>query len=610
MPRIVLKDLQTEKTYTVQDIQATIGRDPASSVVVQGENSRVVSGHHARILHADSAWWIEDTSRNGTVVDNERLRKGERHPLRVGQTLGLGESGPRLRVLALEARNIPDTMVEEAGVVAPPGASPVHAPEPSLQPAASDQGAAPARRSQPGPDEGPRPEEPTEPSPPGTDWIVHIVLRDTQTDHRWDVKGEVVKLGRSPECLVQIAPEQGASVSRVHAEVLISDGGVQVRDAGSRNGTYVNGERLLEPRPFQPDDQITLGVGGPTFSVEELHIIRGKVSPLILGLPRKSAGARPQESADKSGVPSRALGAAAQLARRSFSGVGRTAFFRDILDDMSARNARRVRVIVWASVAATVLVAGALLHVTQRRVAETERQLQEQRTLFETRADSIHLAATRQVEASRAALAEVARANQGAVGLVTAHMQGGGMEGTGFAITPSGYFITNRHMVVRPDGGRADSVFVTMADNPYGSALRADIVGLGQGDDDIALLRLRGYQGPHVGKLTWTFASIRQGEPAALIGFPHGVLMARDRADTVRTSMNAGIFSKVTPTLIQFDGFSQGGSSGSPVFSANGEVVAVHFAGLKGTLGIGFALPLERALPLLPPDARSELGIK
>ena len=43
---------------------------------------------------------------------------------------------------------------------------------------------------------------------------------------------------------------------------------------------------------------------------------------------------------------------------------------------------------------------------------------------------------------------------------------------------------------------------------------------------------------------------------------------------------------------------------------ADGQVVAVHFAGLKGTVGLGFAIPVSKVLPLLPPQARQELGVK
>jgi S1-C subfamily serine protease len=193
---------------------------------------------------------------------------------------------------------------------------------------------------------------------------------------------------------------------------------------------------------------------------------------------------------------------------------------------------------------------------------------------------------------------------------VTMYHDTAGSEGSGFAITPSGYFVTNRHVVMTDSGRLADSVFVTMADHRYGNWLRADVIQVGQGETDIAVLRLRHYRGPYIKKVDWTSRNARQGEPAALIGFPRGTMMALDSADTVRTSMTAGIFSKITSNRVQFDGFSQGGSSGSPVFSASGEVVAVHFGGLRGVAGMGFAVPVSRVLPLLPADARSELGIR
>ena len=56
MPRIVLKDLQSGKTHTAHEVEATIGRDPASAIVIDGENSKVVSGRHALIYYVDDAF--------------------------------------------------------------------------------------------------------------------------------------------------------------------------------------------------------------------------------------------------------------------------------------------------------------------------------------------------------------------------------------------------------------------------------------------------------------------------------------------------------------------------------------------------------------------------
>src|SRR5205807_8739441 len=107
----------------------------------------------------------------------------------------------------------------------------------------------------------------------------------------------------------------------------------------------------------------------------------------------------------------------------------------------------------------------------------------------------------------------------------------------------------------------------------------ADCVATSQ-DRDIALIKIRGYQGPYLSSIDWSGAKARQGEPAALIGYPAGGGFARLRSAVVRTSMTAGIISRVTEDVIQFDGMTIGGSSGSPLFNANGAVIAIHRAGL------------------------------
>jgi S1-C subfamily serine protease len=217
-------------------------------------------------------------------------------------------------------------------------------------------------------------------------------------------------------------------------------------------------------------------------------------------------------------------------------------------------------------------------------------------------------------------LAALSQANQGAVGLVTGFGGGEAWNGTGFVITPSGYFVTNRHVALAEQENQdssisfvpADSLFVTMADQPLQKWTRVAVVAVyPAGQPDLAVLKIPNYSGPHIAQVDWTDASVRQGEAAALIGFPTGEALAYDAATrTVRTSMSAGIFSKVTTDRIQFDGFTVGGSSGSPVFNANGEVVAVHAAGLREAVGLGFAVPIKYVPALLPPDAKAELGLR
>ena len=69
-------------------------------------------------------------------------------------------------------------------------------------------------------------------------------------------EGVRVRIGRGPSCDC-LLPED--SVSRRHAELWREDGRWYVRDLGSRNGTRVNGMRVLEPVEVRPGDRLALG---------------------------------------------------------------------------------------------------------------------------------------------------------------------------------------------------------------------------------------------------------------------------------------------------------------------------------------------------------------
>jgi S1-C subfamily serine protease len=202
--------------------------------------------------------------------------------------------------------------------------------------------------------------------------------------------------------------------------------------------------------------------------------------------------------------------------------------------------------------------------------------------------------------------ASVAQETQGAVGLITVKIGRDYFDGSGFVISPDGYMLTNWHVVADTAHATPDTVWVTMADQSL--ARFADVVASSR-ERDLAVLKIRGYQGPHLQAIDWRGTQARQGEPAALIGFPAGSGFARDRGSVVRTSMTAGILSRVTTDLVQFDGMTIGGSSGSPVVNSDGEVVSVHRAGLKQGPGFALSVPLRYAIPLLPPEVRQRLGL-
>lgn len=73
---------------------------------------------------------------------------------------------------------------------------------------------------------------------------------------RIPLSGEV-SVGRGEDNDVVLADERA---SRHHARISQADGGFEVADLGSRHGTYVNGERLVdESRPLEPGDAIGIG---------------------------------------------------------------------------------------------------------------------------------------------------------------------------------------------------------------------------------------------------------------------------------------------------------------------------------------------------------------
>jgi pSer/pThr/pTyr-binding forkhead associated (FHA) protein len=72
----------------------------------------------------------------------------------------------------------------------------------------------------------------------------------------YKLKSRITTAGRSSAADV---PLVGALVSRRHATFSLTESGVDVADHSSRNGVYVNGERISGVRALQPGDIITIG---------------------------------------------------------------------------------------------------------------------------------------------------------------------------------------------------------------------------------------------------------------------------------------------------------------------------------------------------------------
>jgi S1-C subfamily serine protease len=205
-------------------------------------------------------------------------------------------------------------------------------------------------------------------------------------------------------------------------------------------------------------------------------------------------------------------------------------------------------------------------------------------------------------------LTRLAAENRRAVGLVLARFGADSTMGSGFAITRSGYFVTSRHVVRDPERADPQAIEVRMAETR--TSLAADVVAVSSVESqDIAVLKIRNYRGDYVRSVDWDGVTVRQGAPAAIIGFPGGTQNALDPTGQVLTTMFSGIIAQVTTEWVKFGGTTFSGASGSPIFNADGAVVAVHYGGLREGPGLGFSVPIGRVRRWLPPAARSELGL-
>lgn len=72
----------------------------------------------------------------------------------------------------------------------------------------------------------------------------------------YKLKNRLTTAGRSSAADI---PLVGALVSRRHATFTLTDSGVDVADHGSRNGVFVNGERITGPQTLRAGDIITIG---------------------------------------------------------------------------------------------------------------------------------------------------------------------------------------------------------------------------------------------------------------------------------------------------------------------------------------------------------------
>src|ERR1700680_1362273 len=167
--------------------------------------------------------------------------------------------------------------------------------------------------------------------------------------------------------------------------------------------------------------------------------------------------------------------------------------------------------------------------------------------------------------------------------------------GPGFVIDPSGYIITNAHVVsgaqrlqvVLPSGAADGSLQAILASRT--NIVPARVVGVAK-DVDLALLKVDNVK---LGALSLApYRNIRQGEVVLAFGSPEGL------RNTVTFGVVSSVARQIDPdspmVYIQTDAPINPGNSGGPLVNVDGEVVGINTFILSqsgGNEGLGFAIP-------------------
>jgi len=160
--------------------------------------------------------------------------------------------------------------------------------------------------------------------------------------------------------------------------------------------------------------------------------------------------------------------------------------------------------------------------------------------------------------------------------------------GSGVIISTDGYILTNNHVV---EG--AKDVTVTLSDK---QEYKAKVVGRDP-KTDLAVVKVEASKSLPAASLGDS-EQLKVGEWVLAIGNPFG--LSHTVTSGIVSAKGRVIGAGPYDDFIQTDASINPGNSGGPLFNMQGEVVGINTAILPQGQGIGFAIPVNTAKPLIP----------
>ena len=446
---------------------------------------------------------------------------------------------------------------------------------------------------------------------------------------------DMFSVGRSPDCDLVFDAHKDIDVSSRHAEFVTIGPRTVLRDLGSTNGTWLNGARIASDAEIYSGDTITFGEHGP---VADVTIAGGNVRPTAAPATRVSSGARASGGArvpdsapvDKPtppvarGAPVRStqmkINAAVEITTKKMqrtlvvvavvlgaAGIaaylyGRSQSAAEIKTMMAMLDSADAQIKAARSKSSQM---DSAMAAQQQAMASLRAQIGRGGNEGEIAALSQRLSdaqrrASQMVVAAGMDHEAIYNKNGKAVALIIVEMPNGEKSAaTAFSVDAKGVLVTNRH-AVKDLGSGAIAKRIAVLFNDTQGWQPAHVVRVNEGDDDLAVLQMdRPGPYPMVAGIASAGEAPRPGQPIAFIGYPLGIDIGVEGGlrGTARATINPGTVSKVIDKLTQIDGYAAQGSSGSPMFNAQGLVIGVVYGGPTDAQGkIVYAVPLARVL--------------
>lgn len=572
------------QTFAFETAQVTVGRASTNTLALDPEKEPRVSGVHCSFFEEDRKLLVKDSgSTNGTLVDGVKIQSAV--PVYQGSLISLGEKGPEFAVECDFLPPLNKTMenTQPSGGKVPPPLPPqppaVAPPKPPAPPPLP-----------PGPaDAAPKPfvvaplapQPPVAPAPGKGPALLKLVCRSgALAGKTYEFTRDSVSVGRGESNNLRLDAFQDQAASTHHCEIAWKNGAYVVRDKESRNGTYINGQKIGAEAPLPTGAVLRLGEKGPEFMATY-----GTAS---------AADARP-------------AGGAVPAAKQGIGLMTLEGKLNEAKKQVSRDYRWKLGVVVLGML--FLLFAGGGIALWQwEKVQEKQRQQEAE----------VERLKNEQVDFGRVS----AKASGAIYGVYICEPMGGNLvrwafAGTAFAINANLHLLgTNSHVgniVNMPGFANKYLVVVRSGDPKHMYRVRRSILhpeyqagenGGAVDCPDVALLQtevatIAGENLPFPEVLEAEDPSTRNklvmpGAPVCLIGYPGEY--AQSYLDLEKAANVAKLVSGSVSALVKFNqGMANGanydelqhtcqtsgGNSGSPVLDRNGKVVALHFSGIS-----------------------------